>query len=48
MEIGRKLGVSRELSDLSAVREREREKQRQRMDMCPRHLCSVRKAQYTF
>ena len=31
MEIKRKLGVSRELLDLSAVKEREREKQGQRM-----------------
>ena len=30
MEIGRKLGVSRELSDLRAVKEREKERSRDR------------------
>lgn len=47
MEIKRKLGVYGELLDLSAVKERERKREAETENgyKCPRHLCSVRKAQ---
>lgn len=47
MEIKRKLGVYGELLDLSAVKERERKREAETENVykCPRHLCSVRKAQ---